>query len=175
MSWGTGGWYGRVCTGGTPHPSGPPPLSPTKAGGGSRPGGQWLAGSEYGGARSWHLLVMKMWRGGQRAVLMNTRPPGSILRPRTSGPHAVHDLARDVSPGCRSRQSFLPRPPSEESRPPPSCPRGKGGQVWGVGPAGVSWLVERQRKARAWGEGCVHRARAVTGSGWPGCFCLSWG
>lgn len=36
-----GGWYGRVCTGRTPSP-GPPPLSPTEAGGNPQPGGNGL-------------------------------------------------------------------------------------------------------------------------------------
>lgn len=157
---------------GSPPTPGPPPLSPTEARGVPQTGGQWLVSSEDGGAGSWHLLVMKMWRGGQKAVLMNARPPGPIPRPRTRGPRSVHDLAPDISPGCRSGS---PQHPSlcPESPPPPSCP-GKGGQVGGR----VSWghMVGRKaEKSRARGEGCVHGAQVVTGSGWPGCFCLNWG
>lgn len=155
---------------GNPPTPGPPPLSPTEARGGSPTGGQWLASSEDGGARSWRLLVM-MWQGGQRGLLMNTRPPGPILRPRTRGPHAVHDLAPDVSPGCRSDSPQHPGLCPDS--PPPPCPR-KGGQVGGR--AGWGHMVGRKaEKSQARGEGCVHGAQAVTGSEWPGCFCLSWG
>lgn len=155
---------------GNPPTPGPPPLSPTEARGGSPTGGQWLASSEDGGARSWRLLVM-MWQGGQRGLLMNTRPPGPIPRPRTRGPHAVHDLAPDVSPGCRSGSPQHPGLCPDS--PPPSCPR-KGGQVGGR--AGWGHMVGRKaEKSQARGEGCVHGAQAVTGSEWPGCFCLSWG
>lgn len=155
---------------GNPPTPGPPPLSPTEARGGSPTGGQWLASSEDGGARSWRLLVM-MWQGGQRGLLMNTRPPGPILRPRTRGPHAVHDLAPDVSPGCRSGSPQHPGLCPDS--PPPPCPR-KGGQVGGR--AGWGHMVGRKaEKSQARGEGCVHGAQAVTGSEWPGCFCLSWG
>lgn len=156
---------------GNPPTPGPPPLSPTEARGGSPTGGQWLASSEDGGARSWRLLVMKMWQGGQRGLLMNTKPPGPIPRPRTRGPHAVHDLAPDVSPGCRSDSPQHPGLCPDS--PPPPCPR-KGGQVGGR--AGWGHMVGRKaEKSQARGEGCVHGAQAVTGSGWPGCFCLSWG
>lgn len=155
---------------GNPPTPGPPPLSPTEARGGSPTGGQWLASSEDGGARSWRLLVM-MWQGGQRGLLMNTRPPGPIPRPGTRGPHAVHDLAPDVSPGCRSDSPQHPGLCPDS--PPPPCPR-KGGQVGGR--AGWGHMVCRKaEKSQARGEGCVHGAQAVTGSGWPGCFCLSWG
>lgn len=155
---------------GNPPTPGPPPLSPTEARGGSPTGGQWLASSEDGGARSWRLLVM-MWQGGQRGLLMNTRPPGPIPRPRTRGPHAVHDLAPDVSPGCRSGSPQHPGLCPDS--PPPPCPR-KGGQVGGR--AGWGHMVGRKaEKSQARGEGCVHGAQVVTGSGWPGCFCLSWG
>lgn len=155
---------------GNPPTPGPPPLSPTEARGGSPTGGQWLASSEDGGARSWRLLVM-MWQGGQRGLLMNTRPPGPIPRPRTRGPHAVHDLAPDVSPGCRSGSPQHPGLCPDS--PPPPCPR-KGGQVGGR--AGWGHMVGRKaEKSQARGEGCVHGAQAVTGSEWPGCFCLSWG
>lgn len=155
---------------GNPPTPGPPPLSPTEARGGSPTGGQWLASSEDGGARSWRLLVM-MWQGGQRGLLMNTKPPGPIPRPRTRGPHAVHDLAPDVSPGCRSDSPQHPGLCPDS--PPPPCPR-KGGQVGGR--AGWGHMVGRKaEKSQARGEGCVHGAQVVTGSGWPGCFCLSWG
>lgn len=155
---------------GNPPTPGPPPLSPTEARGGSPTGGQWLASSEDGGARSWRLLVM-MWQGGQRGLLMNTRPPGPIPRPRTRGPHAVHDLAPDVSPGCRSGSPQHPGLCPDS--PPPPCPR-KGGQVGGR--AGWGHMVgKKAEKSQARGEGCVHGAQAVTGSEWPGCFCLSWG
>lgn len=155
---------------GNPPTPGPPPLSPTEARGGSPTGGQWLASSEDGGARSWRLLVM-MWQGGQRGLLMNTSPPGPIPRPRTRGPHAVHDLAPDVSPGCRSGSPQHPGLCPDS--PPPPCPR-KGGQVGGR--AGWGHMVGRKaEKSQARGEGCVHGAQAVTGSEWPGCFCLSWG
>lgn len=157
-------------------PPRPTPSVTNRGRGGSPTGGQWLASSEDGGARSWHLLVMKMWRGGQNGVLMNTKPPGPILRPGTRGPHSVHGHGPDVSPGSKSGQSIAGPglcPKSRRHLLPPA-PRAREGR-WGAGLVGVAWLVERQRKARARGEGCVHGARAVTGSGWPGCFCLSWG
>lgn len=136
---------------GEPSTPGPPPLSPTEEGG-SPTGGQWLASSEDVGAKSWHLLVMKMRRGGQRGVLMNTKPPGPILRPRTRGPHSVHDLAPDVNPG--RRVTVHSTRASVQGVATSSLLSREGRQV-GAGLAGVAWLVERQRKA---GRG----ARAVS-------------
>lgn len=158
---------------GEPPSPGPPPLSPTEAMGGSPTGGQWLASSEDGGARSWHLLVMKVWRDGRRGVLMNTRPPGPILRPRTRGPHSVRDLAPG-NPGRRgtahSTQASVQRVATSRLLPPVP------GRDTGRGRAGRGRVVGRKAdRSRARGKGCVHGAQAVTGSGWPGCFCWSWG
>lgn len=94
---------------------------------------------------------------------MNTRPPGPILSPGTRGPHSV--LAPDVSPDiCRSGQSIAGPGlcPKSRHRLPP-VPQGREDR-WGAGLAGVAWLVERQRKARARGKGCVHgQSRGVRG------------
>ena len=147
-------------------PPRPTPSVTNRGRGGSPTGGQWLASSEDGGARSWHLLVMKMWRGGQNGVLMNTKPPGPILRPGTRGPHSVHGHGPDVSPGSKSGQSIAGPglcPKSRRHLLPPA-PRAREGR-WGAGLVGVAWLVERQRKARARGEGCVHGARQSRGVG----------
>lgn len=156
----------------------PPPLAhplchQPRQWGGSPTGGQWLASSEDGGARSWHLLVMKVWRGGRRGVLMNTRPPGPILRPRTRGPHSVRDLAPG-NPGRRgtahSTQASVQRVATSCLLPPVP------GRDTGRGRAGRGRVVGRKaERSRARGKGCVHGAQAVTGSGWPGCFCWSWG
>lgn len=130
--------------------------------GGSPAGGQWLASSEDVGARSWRLLVMKMRRGGQRGVLMNTRPPGPILRPRTRGPHSVHDLAPDVNPG---RRVTVHSTRASVQGVATSALLSRGGRQVG-GRAGWGRMVGRKaEKSRARGKGCVHGRRRSRGVG----------
>lgn len=104
--------------------------------------------------------------------MMNTRPPGPIRRPRTRGPHSVHDLAPDVNPGPRvtvhSTRASVQRVAAS------SLLFQEGRQVGGR--AGWGCMVGRKaERSRARGKDCVHGVQAVTGSGWPGYFCLSWG